>query len=192
MSNLARGLLCAVALAVGPATAMLAAPPADTCGAAARGVSFPIILNGQTTVGSADNYNLAASGTCSGGGTQVAGTGQGADQVFKFQTFRNCVVSINLFPNAGVDLALYAVTNCASLASTCVKVSDASAAGGGEVVSFTATAGVDYYLIVDGSSSSSGVYGFNIVDAAANPDCLPVFFDGFEAANFTAWSLQAP
>ncbi len=174
-----------VAISV-PASGQL---PVDTCPPAPLIQSFPFILNAETTVGAVDNYNLASAGTCAGGGTQVPGTGNGPDVVLHFVTAKSCTLSINLFPFAGIDLALYAVTNCAALASTCSRVSDASAAGGGEVLNFTVSPLVDYWVIVDGSSGGSGGYGFNIVENPPGQGCLGIFVDGFERGSTANWSV---
>lgn len=181
-----------VAAALAGAAAGVAQAPAETCAAAATVSAFGYVVNGASTAGAVDDYDLAASGACAGGGTQVAGTGDGPDEVAHFRTWKSCSLSVNLFPFGGVDLALYLVRDCGSLAASCVRVADASAAGGGEVVNFTTQPLIDYWVIVDGSSGSAGGYGFNIVENPAGQDCVGIFADGFERGSPANWSGQTP
>lgn len=182
--RLATIALCGLA-GVASATAQA---PAETCAAAPTIPVFAFVANGQSTAGAVDDYDLAALGSCAGGGTQVPGTGAGPDEVFHFRTWKSCTLSVNLFPFGGVDLALYLVRDCGSIAATCVRVADASAAGGGEVVNFTTQPLLDYWAIVDGSSGSAGGYGFNVVENPSGQDCIGIFADGFERGSFANWS----
>jgi len=181
------GLAGLVCVATGAAQ-----PPVDACPAAATIPAFAYVANGQSTAGASDDYDLGASGSCAGGGTQVAGTGAGPDEVVHLRTWKSCTLSANLFPFGGVDLALYVVRDCGALAATCLRVADASAAGGGEVVNFTTQPLVDYWVIVDGSSGSSGGYGFSISESPPGQDCVGIFADGFERGSTANWSGQTP
>jgi hypothetical protein len=178
----------ALAGLLGIAGTSRAQAPVDTCPAAPTVTAFPYVLNAQSTSDAADNYNLATSGICAGGGTQVAGTGSGADEVVHFRVWKSCTLSINLFPNGGVNLALYAVRDCGALASSCLRVSDAGAAGTGEVLNVTVSPLVDYWVLIDGSGGSSGGYGFNIGENPSGQDCVGLFADGFERGTFDNWS----
>lgn len=154
--------------------------PGDTCPGASNEIGSLPYGDSDTTVGLVDDYDLAASGTCAGGGSQFSGTGDGPDLVYLVETDVNCSVNVNMDPEAGVDLALYIVTDCASLASTCVGVDDAGGGGTAEDVAFAATAGTDYFIIVDGFNGASGAFDLSINETTATGcQLVPVELTGF-------------
>lgn len=145
--------------------------PADTCTAATYEIgSLPYGPIADTTVGATDNYDLppdvvdptcTAALTCTGRGPAgslprgaiYTGTGTGPDRAFKIRTSANCTVTLSMTPT-GQDLALILYPGtCSSALADCGCVSDTGIGGQGEVVSFDAIAGQDYFVVVDGYST---------------------------------------
>ncbi len=154
-----------------------AASQSDTCNSALNEVSaLPFSDSGSTSSYSLnDDYNMAfPANTCAGGGSQSGGTGSGKDVVYRIDVDNTCNLRVNLYPTS-VDLALYVVTDCTSLAANCVGVSDAGGDGAWEHVDFTANSGTRYYIIVDGVSGSHGSYDLTIGETSST-DCSLISF----------------
>ncbi len=128
------------------------AAAADTCAAA------PVVGPGTysgTTAGLTNDYQLSSTG-CTGY------VSPGPDAVFAVSLAAGQTLTATVAPDA-FDVALYAVTDCASAESSCVDGSDSGFGGDPESIAYTATAPTTLYLIVDSwSSSSSGAYSLDI------------------------------
>ena len=71
-------------------------------------------------------------------------------------------VHVTLTPSGLTDVALYAVTDCAHLSTSCVAADDNSYSGSAESIGFTATTATTLYVIVDGFSAyTSGAYSIS-------------------------------
>jgi hypothetical protein len=157
--------------------------PGDTCGAATHEVGTLPYADSDTTVGLADNITI--SGTpCAGGGSQFAGTGTGPDIAYRVRPDVTCSVNVNMdptdvAPNAD-DLALYVVTDCANPAASCLRVDDAGGAGTAEDTAFSATAGVDHFIIVDGFTGAAGPFNLTITETTSTGcELVPVELQQF-------------
>lgn len=141
--------------------------PADTCAGATLEVGTLPYADSDTTVGLVDNITI--SGTpCAGGGSQFVGTGTGPDIAYRVRPDVTCSVNVNMdptdvSPNAD-DLSLYVVTDCSNPAATCLRVDDAGGTGTAEDTAFSATGGVDHFIIVDGFGGSSGPFNLTITE----------------------------
>lgn len=186
---------------LGPQTAEEAShTPADICTAATYEIStLPFGPLADTTVGAVDNFDLpadvtaptcTAAATCagapSGAGSIYTGTGTGPDRAFRIRTDANCTLSINMDPTGAQDLALIVyLTQCSSSLADCVCVDDTGVGGAAEAVSLTATAGTDYFLVVDGYSSGaappgpSGPYTMAISSTSGACQLVPVELESF-------------
>lgn len=164
----------------------------NTCSLAPYiGASFqsgPLPQQGNTS-GIIDSYNLHQDGSCAGGGFQISGTGQGPDLVFRIHTDRTCDLQVTMDPEAA-DLALYVVTDCGALASSCVGVDDAGVSGQPEDVTFTAEAGTDYYVIIDGYADGEGSFDLTVAETTSlGCHLMPTFYG---AADEPAFEVLAP
>lgn len=157
---------------------------ADTCMAATHDISTLPYMTSSTTTGLADDVSLAAAGACAGGGAQFGGTGTGPDIAYRVTPDINCSVNVNMDPTDTTgpdDLALYVVTDCSSVAASCLGVDDAGGNGTPEDVAFAATAGVDHFIIVDGFLGAAGPFALTITETTTTGcQLVPV-----ELQNFT-------
>lgn len=135
--------------------------PGDTCGAATLEISSLPFNNANTTVGLADDVTYGAA--CGGFN---GSSGVGPDLAYVIQTDVTCGLTVNLDP-AAQDLALWVVTNCADPVGGCVGGDDSGGNGTVESVSFTATAGTNYFIVVDGFAGAAGAFDLNIVETTA-------------------------
>ncbi len=167
--------------------------PGDGCTAATHELgALPYGPIADTTVGAIDNYDLpldvtaptcTAAPTCTGGedgssgprGAIFSGTGTGPDRAWKIRTDANCTLTINMDPTGAQDLALIVYQPaCSSSLSDCACVSDVNSGGGAELVTLTATAGTDYFIVVDGYSTGatppgpSGPYTLQVTGTGCN------------------------
>jgi hypothetical protein len=145
--------------------------PGDTCPTATwQCVPFPA-PQPDTTVGATDNYDLppdttaptcTAASACTGAGPAgslprgavYTGTGTGPDRAWRIRTDTNCNLTITMDPTGPQDLALIVYeSTCSSLLSDCACVDDTGVGGVAESVTLSATAGTDYYIVVDGYST---------------------------------------
>lgn len=82
---------------------------------------------------------------------------------------------------AGFNGSLYAVTECAQPAATCVAGSDVAGVGGAETIMLTTTPGTPTYVVVDSPDAGGGAYEIRFI---VGEDCAaPVLVD---ALPFTA------
>jgi hypothetical protein len=156
------------ALTPGPRTQVAS----DSCPTATNEVSTLPFGVSDTTVGQVDDYDLPADTTnptctapvtCTGAGPAgslprgaiYTGTGTGPDRAYRIQTSANCDLTITMDPTGAQDLALllYAGT-CSSSLADCACVDDTGVGGVAESVQLSAVAGADYFVVIDGYSTS--------------------------------------
>lgn len=93
-------------------------------------------------------------------------SGAGPDLVYRFTSPVAGNVTVNLDPTTTADLALYVISPgpcpAGSFATGCIVGNDSGGGGTAEQVTFTATAGVDYFIVVDGSAGSSGPFTIEV------------------------------
>lgn len=162
-----------VSCCVGMATAQSDVPGDDCASATYEIGALPWGPYSDTTTGLSDTYDLGGSGTCAGGGTQYGTTGDGPDAAFLLRVDQDCDITVSADPTTSWDLALYVVTDCGSLASSCMGVDDSGGSGTQEDVTFFATAGTDYYVIVDGYNGGNGPFDFSVA-TIGNCSLVPV------------------
>lgn len=158
-----------------PAPNVLA--PGDTCGSASLEVSTLPFNDADTTVGLVDDMTFGAA--CGGFN---ASSGIGPDIAYVVRTDVTCDATVTMDPAAN-DLALWVVTNCADPVGGCVGGDDSGGSGTAEVVGpFTATAGTDYFVVVDGFGGASDAFTLNIVEDGTTTGCqlVPVELQRFE------------
>lgn len=151
----------------GPASAAAA----ESCASAAEEVTaLPFTDTGDTT-GAADDLNLAAAGSCAGGGNQFAQTGNGPDLVYALRTDQSCDLQLTLTPTAVSpmenDLALYVILDCANQAASCIAVEDTGVAGESESITFSATGTLLYYVVVDGWNGDAGPFRLDVAESGS-------------------------
>jgi|GEM_PF-6139280 len=133
----------------------------DTCA-----IAFPTsgalpFNDSNTTVGATDDYTY---GSACGGFN--ADSGVGPDVAYLVQTSETCDLEVTMDPVAN-DLALWVVTDCSDPVAGCVAGDDSGGGGTAEVVGFTATAGTDYYVVVDGFQGASDDFTLAITETTA-------------------------
>ncbi len=157
--------------------------PADTCPAATATTSgLPFGPVADTTVGMANDYTPALSPTltCSaptscvgrptGRGEVYSGTGWGPDRAYRIRTDADCSLTIDINPTdtltAADDLGLLVYqAQCTNDLIDCACASDngfpdnPDPNGNTEGVVLDAIAGTDYFIVVDGYSSTLGPPG---------------------------------
>lgn len=149
--------------------------PGDTCAAATLEVSALPFNDANTTVGQTDDFTYGAA--CGGFN---ASSGVGPDIAYRVQTDVDCDVTVTMDPAAN-DLAVWVVTDCADPVGACVGGDDSGGSGTPETVSFSATAGTDYFVVVDGFGGASDAFTLNITETTANGcQLVPVELQGFQ------------
>ncbi|MFC2029726.1 SdrD B-like domain-containing protein [Chloroflexota bacterium] len=152
---------------VQPAHASIPLFPGDECALADYELdTLPYGASNDTTI-MTDDYDLALAGQCAGGGTQYSQTGTGPDVVYQLATNVTCGLNVNLDPESA-DLSLYVLSpDCGAVAANCLGVDDAGLSGDAEDVAFTAAAGQNYYVIVDGWNGDAGGFDLTITETTA-------------------------
>lgn len=132
----------------------------DSCAAATHEIGALPFNTADTTVGRADDLTYGAA--CGGFN---ASSGVGPDLTYRIQTDITCDLTVNMDPAAN-DLALWVVSSdCADPVGGCVGGDDSGGNGTAEAVGpFTATAGTDYFVIVDGFGGASDAFTLSIVE----------------------------
>ena len=149
--------------------------PGDTCAAATLEVSALPFNDANTTVGQTDDFTY---GSACGGFN--ASSGVGPDIAYRVQTDVDCDVTVTMDPAAN-DLAVWVVTDCADPVGACVGGDDSGGSGTPETVSFSATAGTDYFVVVDGFGGASDAFTLNITETTVNGcQLVPVELQGFQ------------
>ena len=155
--------------------------PADTCPLATHEIStLPYATAGDTT-GMVDDYDLevAVPSLCTLGGNSYTGTGVGPDMAYLIQTSATCTLSVTADPTTSWDLAMIVYNpQCSDSFADCVIVSDEGFPGDPETVAFAATAGTDYWIVIDGYSTGGTPPGpsgpFNLDLSGSGCDLVPV------------------
>lgn len=156
-----------------PAPAVLT--PGDTCAAATLEISTLPFNDANTTVGLTDDFTY---GMACGGFN--ASSGVGPDLAYVVQTDVTCDVTVTMDPTTN-DLAVWVVTDCADPVGGCVGGDDSGGSGTAEQVSFTATAGVDHFIVVDGFGGASDTFTLNITeDTQTGCALVPVELQQFQ------------
>ena len=177
--------------------------PGDTCVLASYEVgTLPYGPIADTTVGAVDNFDLppdttnptcTAAVTCTGTGGAASlprgaiytGTGTGPDKGWHIKTSANCTLALSMDPTSTQDLALILyLATCSSSLADCACVSDQGVGGGVEnITAFSAVAGTEYFMVVDGYSSGgtppgpSGPYTLGVTGTGCT--LVPVELQGF-------------
>lgn len=149
--------------------------PGDTCGAATLEVSTLPFNDANTTVGQTDDFTYGAA--CGGFN---ASSGIGPDIAYLVRTDVTCDVTVTMDPAAN-DLGVWVTTDCGDIVTGCVGGDDSGGSGTAEVVGpFTATAGTDYFIVVDGFGGASDAFTLNIVEnGATGCQLVPVELEHF-------------
>ena len=146
----------------------------DLCTPAAPAPVNPFTIS-STTVGATNNYDIAT--TCGVTQTLFGGTGGSLDVAYSVVTDQNCNVTVQADPTGtSWDLALYvlaapgaACTQLPSLADgQCVTMDDDGGGNITENVTFAATAGTQYFVIVDGFNTATGPFDLTITGTGCN------------------------
>lgn len=129
----------------------------------------------STTVGATNNYDIAT--TCGVTQTLFAGTGASLDVAFGVTTDANCSVTVSADPTGtNWDLALFvlqapgaACTQLPSLADgQCITMDDDGASNTTETVTWAATQGTEYFVIIDGFNAATGTFDLTITGTGCN------------------------
>jgi len=147
--------------------------PGDDCGSATPEISAVPYADSGATTGMVNDYDILTSTTC---GTTF--DSNGADMVYQIQVDQTCDLTV-AESAATHDVVLWAVTDCSDMDNTCVTSSDG---GNPESFTFTANAGTDYWIIVDGWNGGEGPYTLDVTEATATGCALvPVELQSFSA-----------
>jgi hypothetical protein len=109
-------------------------------------------VSGDTTTGS--NAFSFDNNACLGASTAKGGASR--DLVYRFEAPADAVYEVTLVSD--FDAVIYVAEQCDDVTETCLAGVD-NAILGDETLSFTAAAGQDYFIVVDGWSNSSDLYG---------------------------------
>lgn len=129
----------------------------------------------STTQGATNDYDIAT--TCGVAQTLFGGTGASLDVAYGVVTDQNCSVTVSADPTGtNWDLALYvlqapgaACTTLPALADPqCITMDDDGASNTTETVTFNATAGTQYFVIVDGFNAATGTFDLTITGTGCN------------------------
>lgn len=146
----------------------------DLCTPAGPAPVNPYTIS-STTVGATNNYDIAT--TCGVTQTLFAGTGAALDVAYSVVTDQNCSVTVSADPTGtNWDLALYvlaapgaACTQLPTLADgQCITMDDDGASNTTETVTFSATAGTQYFVIADGFNAATGTFDLTITGTGCN------------------------
>lgn len=149
----------------------------DCAGAPLFTTSF---MDSDSTTGHVDNYDPATATTCpaTGGGTSFISTGAGEDLVYRLNSPTSGTAVVDMDPTDTVgtdDLALYVISPgpCPPNPPTpnvfttgCIVGDDSGGGGTAEMVTFSVTAGVDYFIVVDGFAGADGPYNLTCTVSA--------------------------
>lgn len=155
--------------------------PADTCPLATLEVSTLPFNASNSTVGMVDDYDLevAVPSGCSLGGNSWTGTGVAPDMAYAIRTDATCTLDVGVIPTSTWDIALVIYTpQCSNSFADCVIVSDEGFPGDPESVTFTATGGTDYWIVIDGYSTGGTPPGpsgpFDLAITGTGCELVPV------------------
>ena len=148
---------------------------------------LPVTLSGDTTTGS-PHYGI---GPASCPGVMKAVGGASSDKVYRFTPTSSDFYTFNL--RTHVDGALYVVTDCSAIVTSCVGAVDTSCSDCTESLSVKLEAGQTYYIIVDGSSGTvnqAGVYDLLIRTSTVQIDVTPLLVHDTIANNGGAGGID--
>jgi len=146
----------------------------DLCTPASPTPVNPFTIS-STTVGATNNYDIAT--TCGVAQTVFGGTGAALDVAYGVVTDQDCSVTVVADPTGtNWDLALYvlaapgaACTQLPSLADgQCITMDDDGASNANETVTFNATAGTQYFVIIDGFNAATGTFDLTVTGTGCN------------------------
>jgi len=141
----------------------------DTCAEAlvVDGSDLPYIHT-ASTVGSDDDYKLPPDTGCPGSPTLAKGSGP-ADTVYVLQPVQTDTYLIAI--NADFNSTVYVISDCQNAGGTCIGVGQTSSSGGKTLVT-ELTAGVVYYIVVDGyAGKASGNYTLTVANWPCSAKC---------------------
>lgn len=139
----------------------------DQCGTSGYEMGMLPFSDVNITTGATDDYQLTAD--C-GGATAEPFTGE--DLTYLVQVDQTCDI-FGTVTNDDYDSVLYVLTDCAT--QTCIAGGDDP-----EDLTFTATAGTDYWVVVDGWNGQDGNYELTLSEVTATGCMLvPVELQSF-------------
>lgn len=146
----------------------------DLCSPASPTPVNPFTIS-STTVARTNNYDIAT--TCGVTQTLFAGTGASLDVAYGVVTDQDCSVTVSADPTGtNWDLALFvlqapgaACTQLPTLADPqCITMDDDGASNTTESVTFNATAGTQYFVIIDGFNAATGTFDLTVTGTGCN------------------------
>lgn len=146
----------------------------DVCTTPSPAPVNPFVVS-STTVGATNNYDIAT--TCGVTQTLFGGTGASLDVAFGVTTDVDCAVTVNADPTgANWDLALFVLqapgAACTQLPSfadgQCITMDDDGGSNITESASWNATAGTQYFVIIDGFNAATGTFDLTITGTGCN------------------------
>lgn len=146
----------------------------DLCSPASPSPVNPFTIS-STTVGRTNNYDIAT--TCGVAQTLFGGTGASLDVAYGVVTDQDCSVTVSADPTGtSWDLALYvlqapgaACTQLPALADPqCTTMDDDGGGNITETVTFNATAGTQYFVIIDGFNTATGTFDLTVTGTGCN------------------------
>jgi hypothetical protein len=146
----------------------IVATPGDTCAAATFELGLLPFSDIDTTAGRDDTNSYP--GACADASTGAPGSSaEGADVYYRIRPFASCLLQVSVNPTGTENLGLYIASDCAPLsAANCITMDDDGGDGVTEVVLFSATAGTDYYILIDGNDFDEGTYSMAVSSASLN------------------------
>lgn len=121
-------------------------------------------MDSDSTTGNTDDLDPMTSTTCpsTGGGASFTSTGLGEDLVYRLNSPTSGTAIVTMDPTTSADLALYVISPgpCPTgmFSTGCIVGDDSGSGGTAEMVTFAVTAGVDYFIVVDGFAGADGPY----------------------------------
>ena len=146
--------------------------PGDTCEMTVPVTLLPFSDSGDNSA-LADDYDIDTSNTCNTGfnssGTEIV-----------YSVICDATTDVTVTETFGTyDVVLWAVTDCSDADNTCVGSSDS---GNPESITFTATAGTEYFVMVDGWNGQGGIYTLDLTSTAPCI-CIPVELETFNVSS---------
>ncbi len=129
-------------------------PAGEQGGTCSYPVDIPFLPYQTSSSGSDDTYALPA-GAC--GMPKGSGKG-GPDRAFRYVHNKDGFITITVTGHSGFDPAVYVVTDCTALGTTCLGATDQTGANGQEHLGVKLTKDVPTYIVVDSPSPISGSF----------------------------------
>jgi hypothetical protein len=146
----------------------IVAAPGDTCAAATFELGILPFSDIDTTAGRDDTNSYP--GACADASTGAPGSSAvGADLYYRIRPAFSCQLQVSVNPTGTENLGLYIASDCAPLSIVnCITMDDNGGDGVTEIVTFSATGGTDYYILVDGNNSDEGTISMAVSSASGN------------------------